>query len=91
MTPPETDDDRAERTMFISREQLFGPLPVADPIAHYLLVLEGTKPGKRLEIDAEPITIGRGSAATLVCDDRELSRQHLRVSLVNGAVVAEDL
>jgi serine phosphatase RsbU (regulator of sigma subunit) len=91
MTPPEEDDDSGERTMFISRDQLFSSMPVADPIAHYLVVLEGTHPGKRLEIESTPITIGRGATQTLVVDDRDASRQHARVSLVNGAVIAEDL
>lgn len=77
--------------MFINRAQLFESMPVPDPIAHYLVVLEGTAPGKRLEIDTAPITIGRGASQTLVCDDRDVSRQHARVSLLNGAVVAEDL
>ena len=70
--------------MFVTREQLFAAMPAADPIAHYLVVLEGTSPGKRLEIDTAPITIGRGAPQTLVCDDRDVSRQHARVSLVNG-------
>ena len=91
MTPEEQDDDRGERTMFVTREHLLNAMSVADPLAHYLVVLEGTSPGKRLEIGAEPITIGRGAQQTLVCDDREVSRLHARVALVNGAVVAEDL
>ena len=77
--------------MFISRDQLFASMPEPDPISHYLVVLEGTAPGKRLEIDATPITIGRGATQTLVCDDRDVSRQHARIALVNGAVMAEDL
>lgn len=77
--------------MFISRAQLFDAMPAPDPIANYLVVLEGTAPGKRLEIDVAPVTIGRGAQQTLVCDDRDVSRHHARVSLVNGAVVVEDL
>jgi serine phosphatase RsbU (regulator of sigma subunit) len=91
VTPQEEDDDRGERTVLTTREQLLAALSEADPIGHYLVVLEGTAPGKRLEIGAEPITIGRGSQQTLVCNDRELSRLHLRVSLVKDAVVAEDM
>jgi serine phosphatase RsbU (regulator of sigma subunit) len=85
------DDDWGGRTISRPRQQVLGALPEPDPIGHYLVVLEGTTPGKRLEIGAEPITIGRGSQQTLVYNDRELSRLHLRVSLVNGAVVAEDM
>lgn len=90
MTPRDHEDDFGEGTLFITREQLDGT-HVADPPAHYLVVLDGAEPGKRLEITTDPITIGRAAGQTLVCDDRELSRQHARVSLVKGAVVVEDL
>ncbi len=88
MTP--VDDDASERTVFFSRGA-FDATPVADPMGHYLVVLEGTAPGKRVEIGAESITIGRGAKQTLVCDDGDVSRLHARVSLVNGAVIVEDL
>lgn len=88
MTP--VDDDASERTVFFSRGA-FDATPVADPLGHYLVVLEGTAPGKRLEIGAESITIGRGAKQTLVCDDGDVSRLHARVSLVNGVVIVEDL
>lgn len=91
MTGPLDDDDRAERTMFISRDQLLEAMPESDPLLHYLVVLEGTGPGKRLEIGASPITIGRGATQTLVCNDRDVSRQHAKVSLLNGEVYIEDL
>jgi serine phosphatase RsbU (regulator of sigma subunit) len=90
VTPEDQDDDRGERTMFVTRDHLMNAMSAADPLVHYLLVLEGTSPGKRLEIGGEPITIGRGAQQTLVCDDREVSRLHVRVALINGAVVAED-
>lgn len=78
--------------MFISRDQLLAALPVeADQIGNYLIVLEGTTPGKRLEIGSTPITIGRGSGQTLVCDDRDVSRQHARVLVAGSTVLLEDL
>ena len=90
MTLPE-QDDQSERTIFIRRER--GPEggQTLDAIGHYLVVLEGTSPGKRLEISAEPITIGRGARQTLVVDDSDVSRLHARVTLVNGTVLAEDM
>jgi len=89
--PEEQEDDGGERTMFVTRAQLFEAARVADPLANYLVVLEGTAPRRRLEIGTEPITIGRGLTQTLVCDDRDVSRQHARVSVVNGVVTVEDL
>src|SRR5262249_33181010 len=89
---PQQEEERGDRTVLTTREQILAALSEAkDPIGHYLVLLEGTAPKKRVEIGAEPITIGRGSQQTLICDDRELSRAHLRISLANGAVVAEDM
>jgi serine phosphatase RsbU (regulator of sigma subunit) len=89
---PDQDDDHGERTMFISRARLLDQTPaVPDPVGHYLVVLEGGSLGKRLEIGTEPTTIGRGSQQTLVCDDRDVSRLHARVSLTSGAVLVEDM
>jgi serine phosphatase RsbU (regulator of sigma subunit) len=88
VTPPE-DDDPSERTVFFSRDSFASA--VADPMGHYLVVLEGTSPGKRLEIGADPITIGRAAGRTLVVEDGDVSRSHARVALVNGAVIVEDL
>jgi len=84
------DNEIGEGTIFMTRDQLEA-LAHASDLAHYLVVLEGTVPGKRLEIGADAITIGRAAGQVLVCDDRELSRQHARVRLVQGAVVVEDL
>jgi serine phosphatase RsbU (regulator of sigma subunit) len=91
VTPPELDDDPSERTIFIRRERPADGAGGVDAIGHYLVVLEGTSPGKRLELGVEPITIGRGARQTLVVDDHDVSRLHARVALINGTVVAEDM
>lgn len=63
-----------------------------DVIGHYLVAVEGAEPGKRVEVGAEPLTIGRDGRQTLVyAADTELSRAHASVSLVNGEVMVEDL
>jgi serine phosphatase RsbU (regulator of sigma subunit) len=54
-------------------------------------MLAGSEVGKRLEIGASPITIGRDGQQTLVLADPELSRRHARVSLVDGKAIVEDL
>jgi serine phosphatase RsbU (regulator of sigma subunit) len=90
VTPPPEDDD-FKRTRFIGA----GWTPEAAPgpdVAHYLVAVAGAEPGRRVEIGAEPITIGRDTRQTLVfAADNEVSRLHARVSMVNGEVVAEDL
>jgi serine phosphatase RsbU (regulator of sigma subunit) len=84
------DGEIGEGTIFITRDQL-DALAHASDLAHYLVVLKGNVAGKRLEIGDDAITIGRAAGQVLVCDDRELSRQHARVRLVQGVVMVEDL
>jgi len=85
--------DEFDRTIFTSRkpagaDRLLAP----DAIGHYLVVLQGSEPGKLIEITTAPITIGRDAQqTTLVFRDAELSRRHAQVSLVNGEAVVEDL
>ena len=89
MTPPQ--DDGPARTIFISADRLFDPAPAPEVLGHYLVAIGGAAQGKRVEVGAEPVTIGREAGLTLVCPDSQVSRLHARVSLVNDEVVVEDL
>src|SRR5262245_12412318 len=80
-----------DRTVFSVKTSKTEAEPTPEELAHYLVILQGTEPGKRLEIGAQPITIGRDAQQTLALADAELSRRHARVSLVDGRVIAEDL
>ncbi len=83
-------DDEFERTMLAGRKPVSDGT-LAEAIGHYLVVLQGTEPGKLIEITSAPITIGRDAQQTLVFQDAELSRRHARVTLANSEAVAEDL
>ncbi len=89
MNPFENDD--FEPTIAISPGRGNELTPAPGVFGNYLVVIAGSGSGKRIEIGATPVTIGREARQTLVFDDTELSRVHARVSLVNGEVVAEDL
>jgi serine phosphatase RsbU (regulator of sigma subunit) len=91
VTLPEEDEPQFTRAIVISGKPLAEPTPVSDTLGHYLVVLEGSDPGRRLEIGNELLTVGRGAKQTLVLEDPDVSRLHLRVSLVAGNVVAEDM
>ena len=84
-------DDEFERTMLAGRKPVSDGSLADEVIGHYLVVLQGTEPGKLIEITSAPITIGRDSQQTLVFQDAELSRRHARVTLANSEAVAEDL
>src|SRR5690554_3896032 len=77
--------------MFISRPRPAAAAPSPDAIIHYLVAVAGVEPGRRIEVGATPLTIGRDVRQSLVFRDTEVSRLHARVSLVDGEVVAEDL
>ena len=85
------EDSPPERTIMVKKQPLDADGVVPDVMAHYLVMVEGAEPGKRVEIDAVPITIGRDAHQTLAISDAELSRRHASVSLINGNVVVEDL
>jgi serine phosphatase RsbU (regulator of sigma subunit) len=91
VTPHDDEDDGSERTIFISARRSADTPVVRDAIGHYLVAIAGADPGRRVEIGAEPITIGRDAKQTLSFADSEMSRRHARVALVNGDVIAEDL
>ncbi|MCY2958400.1 MAG: serine/threonine-protein kinase [Planctomycetota bacterium] len=47
---------------------------------------------RRFDVTGEkPVSLGRGSACTIVIDDAALSRQHCQLTLENGALIATDL
>ena len=86
------EDDQFLRTTFRKPETIVEGSPTPDPLAHFLVAIAGVELGKRIEIGAAPLTIGRDARQALVFSaDVEVSRLHAQVSLVNGEAVAEDL
>jgi len=83
--------DESDRTIYISPGRIPDALQAPEVIGHYLVAIGGAAQGKRVEIGAEPVTIGRDAGQTLVFADSQVSRRHAHVSLVNGEVVVEDL
>jgi serine phosphatase RsbU (regulator of sigma subunit) len=84
-------DDEFERTIITAGRPAAEAVP-ADTLGHYLVIVEGAEPGRRVEFDATtPVTIGRDPQQTLVVADPELSRRHARVFLVNDEPFVQDL
>jgi serine phosphatase RsbU (regulator of sigma subunit) len=65
--------------------------PTVDDRAHYLVVVEGEERGRRIEIAADNLVIGRSKPADIVIPDQNVSRNHCRVGLVLGQLVVTDL
>ncbi len=56
-----------------------------------LLVVEGPSPGKRIFMEKPELLIGRDAECDLVIPDRQVSRQHARISLQGDGYILEDL
>jgi phosphoserine phosphatase RsbU/P len=85
-------DDEFERTIITAGRPSAETAPAPDTLGHYLVIVEGGEPGRRLELDTTaPITIGRDPQQTLVVADPSFSRRHARVFLVNEEPFVQDL
>ena len=75
--------------------QLVGDIPpglaTPDERGHYLVVVDGLHPGRRMLIGPGPVTIGRVAPADIVIPDTELSRAHCRVEARADEVLVTDL
>jgi serine phosphatase RsbU (regulator of sigma subunit) len=58
---------------------------------HYLVVVAGREPGRRIQLGAAPITIGRIPPADVVFPDQRVSRSHCRVAVVREEAMVTDL
>ena len=56
-----------------------------------LIVYEGERAGQRIIVDKDTFVIGRGTECDLVLTERQVSRQHLKVKLVEDHYSVEDL
>jgi serine phosphatase RsbU (regulator of sigma subunit) len=70
------------------------PRPVTavarDEIGHYLVLLEGDEPGRRVLLGPRPLSIGRDPARDVVLADPDVSRLHAQISLIDDRVIVED-
>jgi len=72
---------------------------VFDPVAstangdmgHYLIVVDGTEPGLRIEVGETALAIGRVPPCDIVFQDEEVSRRHCTVGVLMGQVIVTDL
>jgi serine phosphatase RsbU (regulator of sigma subunit) len=82
-----SDESPLDRTAVFFAGSL--PTPRAE-MGHYLLVLEGSQPGLRVEIAARSLVIGRGPECDLVLPDGRASRRHCTIELRSDTPVLID-
>lgn len=72
---------------------------VIDPVAgtssadlkHYLVVIDGVEPGRRIELGETAQSFGRVRPCDVVLQDDEVSRRHCTIGVLLGQVVVTDL
>jgi serine phosphatase RsbU (regulator of sigma subunit) len=87
MSQPE---DFGDRTTIFRRDDTI-PIKIQEEFGHYLVVIGGMGLGRRLRLEAAPVTIGRDAQSTLVLASPDVSRRHCRVELMGGEVYVTDL
>lgn len=90
MAEEDRGNDAAQGTTVLIRAAA-PAAPTEDGRAHYLVIVAGERAGRRFELGAKPVVIGRVAPADLVIDDSQISRKHCRVSLVLEEVYVSDL
>ena len=84
--------NRTEReTTTRKASDIFGGQPAADDPQFYLALVEGAPAGQWVKLGEAPITVGRDRHLDIVLADTDVSRLHLLASVVDGAVIIEDL
>jgi pSer/pThr/pTyr-binding forkhead associated (FHA) protein len=56
-----------------------------------LIVVSGALAGQRLDLGAQPVSIGKGPSTLQITDDPTVSTRHAEISLAQGAFVLTDL
>jgi serine phosphatase RsbU (regulator of sigma subunit) len=73
-------------------EEVAKPPPEApEERVHYLVVVDGLQPGRRIALAAASMTIGRTDASAIVLADPEVSRVHCRIEGVGYDALVTDL
>ena len=84
------DNYEALTSTVIARPGGSGRPAASDDRVHYLVVVEGFARGRRIEMGDKGMLIGRAKPADIVLNDQEISRNHCRVSLVEGELCVSD-
>ncbi len=87
MPPRETQDFDEFHTQVAVRVKGFRPV-VQRP--HIFEVKQGPGLGEKYVLDANELILGRGDKATLPLDSEEVSRQHAKLTRLEGEYTIED-
>lgn len=83
-------EEDVERTTTHARIPRPATVVARDEIGHYLVLLEGDAPGRRVLLGTAALTIGRDAARDVVLADPDVSRLHAQVWVRGDQVFVED-
>ena len=87
-------DDFSNSTLIVTEQDtLVSELNKASSAEACLIVVRGQQQGKRYELSAPVMRIGRDSSSDIVIDDPGISRRHMEIEVTDNGntVIARDL
>ena len=79
------------RTTLLDRVIDPGTSTANGDLGHYLIVIEGAEPGRRIELGEAAVSFGRVPPCDIVLPDEEVSRRHCTVGVLMGQLIVTDL
>jgi serine phosphatase RsbU (regulator of sigma subunit) len=90
MTPTDDSDNEGSDSTVLRLPSIIQKYAAADA-AHYVVVVEGTEIGKRLEIGLTPISVGRHTDNLFALADPYVSGHHCVITFESGQMWVTDL
>lgn len=90
MTPTDDSNNEGSDSTVLRHPSIIQQYAAADA-AHYVIVVEGTEIGKRLEIGLDPISVGRYTDNLFALADPYVSGHHCVITFENGQMWVTDL
>lgn len=91
MTPTDESDSITDDSRTFLRHPNDAKKDTAPDVAHYVVVVEGTESGKKLEIGLAPISLGRHADNDIALADPFVSGRHCVIAVENGQLRVTDL
>ncbi len=82
--------DEHESASTHTRIRVAAPAVERREIGHYLVLLEGAEPGRRILLESRWLAIGRDAGCEVVLADQDVSRLHARIRVTDDRVLVED-
>ncbi|NJD05631.1 MAG: FHA domain-containing protein [Methylococcaceae bacterium] len=82
---------RGDDTTELVSAQSRVPKPAAEPVAHFVVVVDGSETGRKIELGLDVLSVGRADDNALILRDPCVSSHHCRIRFEEGRVWVEDL